>query len=123
MPAERMLTPVTPADVSLEIKDPVDATALGQAKDIIAELRTSANGAVDASKLLEVAKRLGDVPADHAGSYTVSAEECKAAKKEHSSTFSDADMLSKARAAPIAARVRRPRRKPRVGAVHRQRPV
>ena len=76
---ERMLNPVSHADVSLEIKDPVDETALGQAKAIIAELRSNANGPVDASKLLEVAKRLGDLPADHSGSYAVSAEDCKAA--------------------------------------------
>ena len=79
MSSTRMLSPVSPADVSMEIKDPVDPTALGQAKDIIAELRPSPNGAVDAAKLLEVAKRLGDIPADHAGSYTVSAEDCKKA--------------------------------------------
>ena len=79
MSSTRMLSPVSPADVSMEIKDPVDPTALGQAKDIIAELRPSPNGAVDAAKLLEVAKRLGDVPADHTGSYTVSAEDCKKA--------------------------------------------
>jgi len=76
---ERMLNPVSHADVSLEIKDPVDETALGQAKAIIAELRSNANGPVDASKLLDVAKRLGDLPADHSGSYAVSAEDCKAA--------------------------------------------
>ena len=79
MSSPRMLSPVSPADVSLEIKDPVDPTALGQAKDIIAELRPTPNGRVDAAKLLEVAKRLGDIPADHAGSYTVSAEVCKKA--------------------------------------------
>lgn len=79
MSSPRMLSPVSPADVSMEIKDPVDPTALGQAKDIIAELRPSPDGAVDAAKLLEVAKRLGDIPADHAGSYTVSAEDCKKA--------------------------------------------
>ena len=53
MSSTRMLSPVSPADVSMEIKDPVDPTALGQAKDIIAELRPSPNGAVDAAKLLE----------------------------------------------------------------------
>ena len=79
MPEERMLTPVKPADVSLEIKDPVDELALGQAKEIITELRPNTNGPVDAQKLLDVAKRLGDVTADHTGSYTISAEECKAA--------------------------------------------
>jgi len=79
MPDERMLTPVTPADVSLEIKDPVDETALSQAKAIIGELRPNGNGPVDGKKLLDVAKRLGDVPADHAGSYTISVEDCKAA--------------------------------------------
>ena len=79
MSSTRMLSPVSPADVSMEIKDPVDPAALGQAKDIIAELRPSPTGAVDAAKLLEVAKRLGDIPADHAGSYTVSAEDCKKA--------------------------------------------
>ena len=34
---------------------------------------------VDQRLLLEVAKRLGDLPADHSGSYAVSAEDCKAA--------------------------------------------
>jgi hypothetical protein len=79
MSSTRMLSSVSPGNVSLEIKDPVDPTALGQAKDIIAELRPSPNGAVDAAKLLEVANRLGDIPPDRAGSFTVSAEDCKKA--------------------------------------------
>ena len=54
MSSPRMLSPVSPADVSLEIKDPVDPTALGQAKDIIAELRPTPNGRVDAAKLLSL---------------------------------------------------------------------
>lgn len=72
-----VLQRITPDQVSMEIKDPVDPTALQQAKDIIKELRPS-GGLVDSSKLLEVAKRLGDIPAD-ATSFVVSKEDCKAA--------------------------------------------
>ena len=74
----QVLNRVTTDNVSLEIKDPVDPTALGQAKAIIDEL-LSANGmSVGETQLLEVAKRLGDVPGD-ATSVLISKEECKAA--------------------------------------------
>lgn len=74
----QVLNRVTTDNVSLEIKDPVDPTALGQAKAIIDEL-LSANGmSVGETQLLEVAKRLGDVPED-ATSVLISKEECKAA--------------------------------------------
>lgn len=61
-----MLTRLTPDDVKLEIKDPVDGMALKQAKDIINELRSkddgnNSKGNVLNSKLLQVAKRLGDI--------------------------------------------------------------
>lgn len=86
-----MLTPRTPADVQLEIKDPVDPTALTQAKAILAELRpNSSNGSSAADDslsssqcnpkaLLSVAKRLGDIPSDNnndTSSYIVSKEKC-----------------------------------------------
>ena len=53
-------------EVSLEIKDPVNPKALEQAKAILAELSggTGTGGKVVADKLLEVAKRLGDVDAE-----------------------------------------------------------
>ena len=65
----------------MEIKDPVDPTALGQAKAILDELTTGSNskdGQVDADALLIVAKRLKDVPED-AKTFVVSKEDCKAA--------------------------------------------
>lgn len=84
-----MLTRRTPAEVQLEIKDPVDPTALTQAKDILSELRPSTianNGNSDSlsqmacspKALLTIAKRLGDIPAD-ATSYVVSPTQCKEA--------------------------------------------
>eukprot|EP00522_Entomoneis_paludosa_P009560 CAMPEP_0172446316 /NCGR_PEP_ID=MMETSP1065-20121228/5944_1 /TAXON_ID=265537 /ORGANISM="Amphiprora paludosa, Strain CCMP125" /LENGTH=439 /DNA_ID=CAMNT_0013197403 /DNA_START=35 /DNA_END=1354 /DNA_ORIENTATION=+ len=72
-----ILNRVTPDKVALEIKDPVDPKALEQATAIIDELK-QANGKVNKDKLLEVGKRLGDVPADATG-FTVTKEECKAA--------------------------------------------
>jgi len=79
--AQQQLTRRTPDNVSLEIKDPVDATALVQAKGILTEIRDSTSGSVIPSKLLEVAKRLGDIKED-AISYIVSKDECKAAYDE-----------------------------------------
>jgi histidinol dehydrogenase len=76
MTTTQVLNRVTPDNVSLEIKDPVDPTALGQAKAIIDELME--NGWVGSENLLTVAKRLNDVPAD-ATKFVVSKEECKAA--------------------------------------------
>ena len=76
---KHILNHISPQEVQLEIKDPVDSTALVQAKAIFDELRTSSSaGQVDASKLLEVAKRLGDVSSD-ATSIVVSRDDCKAA--------------------------------------------
>jgi hypothetical protein len=80
---EKYLTPITPDQVRLEIKDPVDPTALTQAKDILKELRTSddettLNGTVDPTRLMSVAKKLGDIPAEMA-TYVATKEECKAA--------------------------------------------
>lgn len=74
---KHVLNRITPDQVSLEIKDPVDATALEQAKAILEEIRDD-TGKVDAAKLLVVAKRLGDVP-DDAETYLVTKDACKAA--------------------------------------------
>lgn len=73
----RILNRVTPAQVGLEIKDPVDPSALEQAKAILNELRGE-DGRVIGSKLLEVAKRLGDIPGD-CTRFTVTKEECRVA--------------------------------------------
>jgi hypothetical protein len=75
----QVLNRVTPDMVSLKLKDPVDPTALGQAKAIIDELLENSNGGyVGSDKLLAVSKRLGDVPSD-ATQVLVTKEECKAA--------------------------------------------
>lgn len=75
----KMLQRITPDKVSLEIKDPVDPTALGQAKAILDELTAAGTGgSVNPDALLTVAKRLGDVPED-ATQCLVSKEQCKAA--------------------------------------------
>jgi histidinol dehydrogenase len=76
----KVLNRVTPGDVSMEIKDPVDPTALQQAKAIMDELLSGEEsaGKVSQPKLLDVAKRLGDVPQD-ATTVVVSKEQCKAA--------------------------------------------
>ena len=73
---DRILSTVTPENVSLEIKHPVDPTALEQAKAILSELRPSGGGKVDEDKLLEVGKRLGDLKE---GPVLVSPEACKQA--------------------------------------------
>jgi len=73
---DRILTDVSPKDVSLEIKDPVDPSALEQARAILQELRPS--GQVDTSKLVQVAQRLGDIPEDSTV-LVATKEECKAA--------------------------------------------
>ena len=58
-----VLQKITPSEVTLEIKDPVNPKALEQAKAILSELvvGNTDNGRVNPEKLLEVAKRLGDV--------------------------------------------------------------
>ena len=71
-----MLNRLTPDQVTLEIKDPVDAKALEQATGILSEIRPGDNKHCLENKLMEVAKRLGDIAEDK---YIVSAEECKAA--------------------------------------------
>jgi histidinol dehydrogenase len=72
-----VLNRISPAEVSLEIKDPVDPQALAQATAIFEEIKTK-DGKVDGDKLIEVGKRLGDIPAD-GSSFLVSKEDCKAA--------------------------------------------
>lgn len=58
-----VLQKISPSEVTLEIKDPVNPKALEQAKAILADLvvGNTDNGRVNPEKLLEVAKRLGDV--------------------------------------------------------------
>ena len=58
-----VLQKISPSEVTLEIKDPVNPKALEQAKAILNDLviGNTDNGRVNADKLLEVAKRLGDV--------------------------------------------------------------
>jgi len=77
MTATHVLNRVTHDKVSLEIKDPVDPTALVQAKAIIEELMID-NGSVGPDSLLKVAKRLRDVHED-ATKVLISKEECKEA--------------------------------------------
>jgi len=74
----RILTIVTPETLSLEVKDPVNPQALEQAKAILAELRPSENGPVDASALQKVAARLGDIATEDAP-LLISKETCRAA--------------------------------------------
>lgn len=57
-----MLTRRTPAEVTLEIKDPVDPNALIQSRAILEELRPSSSGACSPDALLSIARRLGDIP-------------------------------------------------------------
>lgn len=74
---KHVLNRIAPGEVSLEIKDPVDPKALEQATAIFEELRDQ-NGIVEPEKLLQVAKRLGDIEQETA-TFLVSREECKAA--------------------------------------------
>ena len=73
-----VLNRVTPDQVSLEIKDPVDPMALQDATAILKELRDS-SGKVNGSKLLQVAKRLKDIDADSTSGVVVPKSDCKAA--------------------------------------------
>eukprot|EP00551_Chaetoceros_affinis_P006128 CAMPEP_0203670974 /NCGR_PEP_ID=MMETSP0090-20130426/6908_1 /ASSEMBLY_ACC=CAM_ASM_001088 /TAXON_ID=426623 /ORGANISM="Chaetoceros affinis, Strain CCMP159" /LENGTH=484 /DNA_ID=CAMNT_0050535967 /DNA_START=415 /DNA_END=1869 /DNA_ORIENTATION=+ len=98
---EKYLTPITPDQVKLEIKDPVDPTALAQAKAIIAELRSASSSSSDAdaktdtdtntdstnaslsssvipSNLINIARRLNDIPKE-SNTYVVTKEECQSA--------------------------------------------
>ena len=79
--AKQNLTRRTPENVSLEIKDPVDPTALDQANAILEEIRDDDSGFVIPSKLIEVAKRLGDISKD-ATSFIITKDQCKAAYDE-----------------------------------------
>lgn len=72
-----VLNRITPDKVSLEIKDPVDPKALEQATAIFDELKDR-DGKVNGDKLIEVAKRLGDIPPEGT-SFLVNKEDCKAA--------------------------------------------
>jgi len=82
----KYLTPIDRSEVTLEIKDPVDSSALSQATAIFNELTTDGSSSdssggrrpVDPASLVKVAKRLGDV-AQGSEAYTVSSEQCKAA--------------------------------------------
>lgn len=82
MATNTVLNHISPAEVAIEIKDPVDPQALEQAKAILAELRSgksnSSTGSVSSAKLLEIGKRLGDIGPE-ATQYVVSAEDCQAA--------------------------------------------
>ena len=82
---ENLLTCITPEEVVMECKDPVDPTALEQAKAILSELTASGSGTVDTTKLVEVAQRLGDIPKDQ-DSYLVTKEACQSAYENLSST-------------------------------------
>jgi len=77
-----ILQKIPPSDVTLEIKDPVDPTALEQAKAIFDELvvGNTDGGRVNPSRLLEVATRLGDVPeGSTVDDLIVSREDCRVA--------------------------------------------
>jgi len=65
MSEQNILQRLSPEDVSLEIKDPVNPKALEQAKAILAELSEGQQpGTINPYQLLKVAKRLGDVTID-----------------------------------------------------------
>jgi histidinol dehydrogenase len=81
---KHILHRITPDQVKLEIKDPVDSQALEDAKVLFKELLNK-DKQVDAGKLLEVAKRLGDLPQD-ATSFVASRESQKAAYDNLSET-------------------------------------
>ena len=102
----RMLTRRTPQEVQLEIKDPVDPTALSQARAILDELKAPNSSSSSCSSsspiassaqstacspeaLLAIAKRLGDIPAEN-DSYIVSASRCQEAFE----SLSDAEKKS-----------------------------
>jgi len=74
----KMLTKRTPDEVTLEIKDPVDPTALSQAKAILNELRPETQTACSPTALLSIAQRLGDIPKD-ASTYIVPPARCQEA--------------------------------------------
>ena len=73
-----MLNRLTPDQVVLEIKDPVDPRAFEQATGILNEIRPDNSKHCKEEQLKEVARRLGDIKQDD-DKYIISAEECKAA--------------------------------------------
>ena len=73
-----MLVPRSPSEVQLEIKDPVDQSALAQSKAILDELRPPSERSCRPAALLSIAARLGDVPSEET-SYVVNKERCEAA--------------------------------------------
>jgi hypothetical protein len=80
-----ILNRLSPADVSLEIKDPVDSKALEQATTILKELlETKGSMTVNGERLVNVAKRLGDVDASVSSvpDLIVSKDVCKQAFDE-----------------------------------------
>ena len=72
------LKSLQPSEVQLELKDPVDPTALQQAKAIINDILTESKQSVEETKLLNVAQKFGDVPKD-ATSVLISKETCQQA--------------------------------------------
>ncbi|KAL3908601.1 MAG: hypothetical protein SGILL_008423, partial [Bacillariaceae sp.] len=83
--ANKILNRLSPSEVSMEIKDPVDPKAFEQAKAILQELLpTDESTSVRPESLLEVAKRLKDVKAETASisDLLVSKEACKRAFDE-----------------------------------------
>lgn len=71
-----ILNRISPSQVTLEIKDPVDPTALIQAREIISQIRSSPSGPVDAVKLLAIAHKFGDISTS-VSSYIISPQQCK----------------------------------------------
>jgi len=69
---------VKPSEVRLEIKNPVDQIALEEAKSIIDSLCPNPSFSVCPSKLLDIAKRFGDI-SDDSTTYFISSDICKAA--------------------------------------------
>eukprot|EP00591_Stephanopyxis_turris_P001869 CAMPEP_0195519788 /NCGR_PEP_ID=MMETSP0794_2-20130614/15477_1 /TAXON_ID=515487 /ORGANISM="Stephanopyxis turris, Strain CCMP 815" /LENGTH=438 /DNA_ID=CAMNT_0040649003 /DNA_START=202 /DNA_END=1518 /DNA_ORIENTATION=+ len=72
------LNRLTPSQVSLEIKDPIDPTALTQATAIMNEIRPSNQKHCSSTHLLNVAHRLSDIPSDST-SLIITKEQCKTA--------------------------------------------
>lgn len=84
-----ILNRLSPAEVSPEIKDPVDPKALEQAKSILKELlQTNGSTSVNGEQLVEVAKRLRDVDesVSSVSDLIVSKEACKQAFDQLSET-------------------------------------
>jgi len=71
-----MLNRISPSQVTLEMKDPVDPTALVQSQQIISQIRSSVSGPVDAVKLLAIAHKFGDISTS-VSSFIISPQQCK----------------------------------------------